>query len=157
MRRTSSTHGENGHDLGAEITPHGETQADTSAVRVLVVDDHELLRDSIRRLLHREQDMQWVGEAADADHAVDLVAARQPDVVLMDLSLPGIDGLGATRRIVGSHPSTKVLVLTSFAHHAHVNLALAAGACGVLPKDGNPSTILSGIRSVAMGADPYLT
>ena len=116
--------------------------------RVVVVDDHELLRDTIRHLLLGVQDMEWVGEAADGSEAVALVDATRPDVVLMDLSMPGMDGFSATRSIVASYPSARVLVLTSSADPNHEALSLAAGAAGVLTKDGDPATILSGIRSV---------
>ncbi len=115
-------------------------------VRVVVVDDHPLLRDSIRSLLHGAGDMEWVGEARDGGEGVDLVARTRPAVVLMDLSMPGIDGLSATRSIVGSCPATQVLVLTSSIDPARVRHSLGAGAAGVLTKDGDPSTILTGIR-----------
>jgi DNA-binding NarL/FixJ family response regulator len=117
-------------------------------VRVVVVDNHPLLRDSIRSLLRDERDMEWVGEARDGGEAVEVVAATRPDVVLMDLSMPGVDGLSATRTIVGSCPATQVLVLTSSTDPARVRHSLGAGAAGVLTKDGDPSTILTGIRSV---------
>ena len=117
-------------------------------VRVAVVDDHPLLRDSIRSLLRAERDMEWVGEAKDGREGVELVTRTRPDVVLMDLSMPGIDGLAATRSIVGSCPATQVLVLTSSIDPARVRHSLGAGAAGVLTKDGDPSTILSGIRSL---------
>ncbi|WP_353951230.1 response regulator transcription factor [Knoellia sp. S7-12] len=120
-------------------------------IRVVVVDDHELLRDTIRDLLLGMQDMEWVGEAADGDDAVALVEATRPDVVLMDLSMPGTDGLSATRLIVRSCPSARVLVLTSSTDPDHEALSLAAGASGVLSKDGNPATLLSGIRAVVRG------
>jgi DNA-binding NarL/FixJ family response regulator len=121
-------------------------------VRVVVVDDHPLLRDSIRSLLHDERDMEWVGEAGDGGEAVDVVTATRPDVVLMDLSMPGTDGLSATRSIVGSCPATQVLVLTSSTDPARVRNSLGAGAAGVLTKDGDPATILTGIRSLVASA-----
>jgi DNA-binding NarL/FixJ family response regulator len=120
--------------------------ATLSPVRVGVVDDHPLLRDSIRSLLLSAGDMEWVGEARDGGEAVELVARTRPDVVLMDLSMPGIDGLSATRSIVGSFPATQVLVLTSSTDPARVRHSLGAGAAAVLTKDGDPSTILAGIR-----------
>lgn len=117
-------------------------------VRVVVVDDHELLRATIRNLLLSVQDMEWVGEAADGADAVALVEATRPDVVLMDLSMPGTDGLSATRSIRSSCPFARVLVLTSSTDPDHEALSFAAGASAVITKDGNPETILSGIRSV---------
>ena len=120
-------------------------------IRVAVVDDHQILRDTIRLLLTKEADMEWVGEAKDGAGAVDLVVGTRPDVVLMDLLMPGTDGLRATQAIKSSCSSTHVLVLTSSTDPAHVRLSLGAGAAGVLAKDGNPATILSGIRSVVRG------
>ena len=96
--------------------------------------------------------MEWVGEASDGAEAVALVARTRPDIVLMDLSMPGTDGLTATQEIVGSQSSARVVVLTTSTDPDHVRLSLEAGAAAVLDKDGNPATILAGIRSLA-GAD----
>lgn len=120
-------------------------------IRVVVVDDHELLRDTIRNLLRSVQDMEWVGEAVDGADAVVLVEATRPDVVLMDLSMPGMDGLSATRSIMEWCPFTRVLVLTSSIESDHEAHSLAAGALGVITKDGDPATILAGIRAVVRG------
>jgi DNA-binding NarL/FixJ family response regulator len=122
-------------------------------IRVVVVDDHDVVRESIRALLGAEPDMEWVGEASDGAEAAELVARTRPDVVLMDLSMPGTDGVTATQRIVGSTPSPRVLVLTSSADPADVRLSLDAGASAVVSKDGNPATVLAGIRSVARTHD----
>ncbi|MFL6177109.1 MAG: response regulator transcription factor [Ornithinibacter sp.] len=123
--------------------------ADTLApVRVAVVDNHPLLRNSIRSILGDARDMEWVGEAEDGGEAVELVTRTRPDVVLMDLSMPGTDGLTATRSIVGSCPATQVLVLTSSTDPSRVRHSIGAGAAGVLTKDGDPSTILTGIRAL---------
>jgi len=120
-------------------------------VRIVVVDDHSLVRSSIRRVLGTAGDMEWVGEASDGTQAVEIVTRTQPDVVLMDLSMPGVDGLVATRLIVSCCPATQVLVLTSSVDPARVRLSLGAGAAGVLTKDGDPATILAGIRSLVDG------
>ena len=88
---------------------------DSPRIRVVVVDDHEMVRESIRALLGVEPDMEWVGEARDGAEAAELVARTNPDVVLMDLSMPGTDGLTATERIVASASPSRVLVLTSSA------------------------------------------
>ncbi|GAA4405514.1 hypothetical protein GCM10023168_19280 [Fodinibacter luteus] len=120
-------------------------------IRVAVVDDHEILRNTLRLVLVGAPDMEWVGEAQDGAEALDLVVRTLPDVVLMDLIMPGTDGLQATQTIVGACSSTRVLVLTSSTDPAHVRLSLGAGASGVLTKDGNPATILTGIRSVVRG------
>ena len=117
-------------------------------VRVAVVDNHPLLRDSIRSILGDAGDMEWVGEATDGGEAVELVTRTRPDVVLMDLSMPGTDGLTATRSIVGSSPDTQVLVLTSSTDPSRLRHSIGAGASGVLAKDGDPSTILTGIRAL---------
>jgi DNA-binding NarL/FixJ family response regulator len=137
--------------VSAASAGSGAAAATMSPVRVVVVDDHPLLRHSIRSLLCGEGDMEWVGEARDGGEAVELVGRTRPDVVLMDLSMPGTDGLTATRSIVGSCPATQVLVLTSSTDPARVRRSLGAGAAGVLTKDGDPSTILTGIRSLVGG------
>lgn len=120
-------------------------------VRVAVVDDHGLVRETLHRLLLGVPDMEWVGEAQDGAEAVDLVARTRPDIVLMDLSMPGTDGLAATEAIVSTCAPPRVLVLTSATDTHHLTRSLDAGASAVLPKDGNPETILAGIRSVARG------
>lgn len=122
-------------------------------IRVVVVDNHEILRETIRQMLAAAPDMEWVGEAEDGSEAVDLVVGARPDIVLMDLSMPGTDGVQATQAIMSTCPDTRVLVLTSSTDPSYVGLSIGAGAVGVLPKDGNPATILSGIRSVVHG-DP---
>lgn len=136
----------------AESRPAALTrEAVPDPIRVVVVDDHEILRQTIRELLAAAPDMEWVGEARGGSEAVDLVTGVRPDVVLMDLSMPGTDGLQATQAVTSSCPGTRVLVLTSSTDPAHVEDSLRAGAVGVLPKDGDPTTILSGIRSVIYG------
>ena len=99
-------------------------------IRVLVVDDHGLLRGAIRNLLGDAVDMEWVGEARDGAEAIDQVVRTHPDVVLMDLSMPGVDGLTATRLISRDHTDVRVLVLTSFADPIHVSRAFEAGPRG---------------------------
>jgi DNA-binding NarL/FixJ family response regulator len=117
-------------------------------IRVAVVDDHPLVRQSIRALLGGELDMEWVGEASDGSEAVELVARTEPDVVLMDLSMPGTDGLTATQRITSSASTAQVLVLTTSVDPARFRLSMDAGAAAVMDKDGNPATMLAGIRDV---------
>ena len=140
------------------MTPRMSTESSTPVwaedcvappIRVVVVVDHQMLRASIRVILAAEADMEWVGEASDGAEAVALVARTRPDIVLMDLSMPGTDGLTATREIVSSQSSARVVVLTTSTDPDHVRLSLEAGAAAVLDKDGNPATILAGIRSVA--------
>jgi DNA-binding NarL/FixJ family response regulator len=122
------------------------------AIRVAVVDDHSLVRASIRRLLGGQLDMEWVGEASDGAEAVELVARTSPDVVLMDLSMPGTDGLTATQQVVSLFTDTRVLVLTTSADPSRFRRSLDAGAAAVVDKDGNPATVLAGIRAVARSA-----
>ena len=133
-------------------TPVWTEDSIAQPIRVAVVDDHKILRDSIRVLLGAEADMEWVGEACDGAEAVGLVARTSPDIVLMDLSMPGTDGLTATQQIVSSRSPARIVVLTTSADPDHVRLSLEAGAAAVVDKDGNPATILAGIRSV-VGAD----
>jgi len=123
-------------------------------IRVLVADDHQLVRAGLQSLLDGVEDMTVVGAAADGAEAVDLVAETKPDVVLMDLSMPGVDGVEATRRILGGHPDTAVVVLTSYADRDRILDALDAGAIGYLLKDAEPAELLQGIRSAARGESP---
>lgn len=123
-------------------------------IRVLVADDHQLVRAGLQSLLDGVDDMTVVGAAADGAEAVDLVAGTRPDVVLMDLSMPGVDGVEATRRILGGHPDTAVVVLTSYADRDRILDALDAGAIGYLLKDAEPAELLQGIRSAARGESP---
>jgi DNA-binding NarL/FixJ family response regulator len=98
--------------------------------------------------------MEWVGEACDGAEAIDQVVHTRPDIVLMDLAMPGVDGLTATEYITRDHPDVRVLVLTSFTDAMHLRAAQDAGASGFLSKDGDPATIVAGIRSVFGGGAP---
>ncbi len=121
---------------------------------MLLVDDHQLVRAGLESLLDTVSDMTVVGAAADGIDAVDLAARTEPDVVLMDLSMPGLDGVEATRQIVGARPETFVVVLTSFSDRERILDALDAGAVGYLLKDAEPSELLRGIRAAARGESP---
>ncbi|MCD2186978.1 response regulator [Actinomycetospora soli] len=121
---------------------------------VLVVDDHAVVRQGLVALISTVADLDVVGEARDGDEAVERVEALRPDVVLMDLSMPGTDGAAATRRIRDLAPDVRILVLTSFADQRHVLAALDAGADGYLLKHAEPETILEGLRQVARGEAP---
>ncbi len=105
-------------------------------------------------LLDAVADIEVVGEAADGDQAVRVAAGTRPDVVLMDLSMPGTDGVTATRRLLAEHPDLQVLVLTSFSDRARVGDALDAGATGYLLKDTPPADVVSGIRAAARRESP---
>ena len=121
---------------------------------VLLVDDHRLVRAGLAALLAGSDDIEVVGEAADGQQAIDLAAQLHPDVVLMDLSMPVLDGVEATRRILADAPHTYVVVLTSFADHHRVTDAVAAGAVGYLLKDCDPQDVIDAVRSAAGGNVP---
>ena len=118
---------------------------------VLIVDDHRLVRAGLRSLLDAAPDIEVVGEAADGEQAVRAVAEHAPDVVLMDLSMPVLDGVGATRALLAEHPDTRVVVLTTFSDRRRVGDALAAGAVGYLLKDCAPGDLLAAVRAAARG------
>jgi len=122
-------------------------------IRVLLADDQALLRATFRILIDSEPDMTVVAEATDGQEALDLALVHEPDVVLMDIRMPGTDGLTATTDIC-SRPemsTTRVLILTTFENNENVAKALRAGASGFLGKDVGPEFLLSGIRTVAAG------
>jgi len=120
-------------------------------VRVLLVDDQPLLRLGFRMVLESEADLEVVGEASDGAQAASMTAALAPDVVLMDVRMPVVDGIEATRRIVAAGAASRVLVLTTFDLDEYVYAALRAGASGFLLKDVPPTELVSGIRAVAAG------
>ncbi|MEU7000055.1 response regulator transcription factor [Nonomuraea sp. NPDC046570] len=120
-------------------------------IKVLLVDDHVLVRAGLRMLLETAPGLTTVGEAADGLDAVRQSHALRPDVVLMDLHLPGMDGVAATERIATELPDTKVLALSTFDLEEHVVAALRAGASGFLPKDASPEELIEGIRIVHRG------
>lgn len=122
------------------------------AIRVLVVDDHAILREGICSLLERQEDMQVVGEAANGQEALLRVAEVEPDLVLMDLAMPVMDGLEATRRLSASHPGVRVLVLTQHDNREYVTPALQAGAAGYVLKRSGGREVLNAIRQVMRGA-----
>ena len=120
-------------------------------IRVLVVDDHRIVREGIRSLMEDIEDIQVVGEASNGYDGVDLVDSLNPDVVLMDLMMPKMDGLEATRQISGKHPHVRVLVLTSFIADDKVFPAIKAGARGYLLKDTGSKELIDAIRKVHRG------
>jgi DNA-binding NarL/FixJ family response regulator len=123
-------------------------------IRVLLVDDHRLVRTGLASLIEAAPDMTVVGVASDGAEAVEVAAASRPDVVLMDLSMPMMSGIEATRRIVDADTARYVLVLTSFSDRDRVMDALAAGAVGYLLKDSDHEELLRGIRAAAAGDSP---
>jgi DNA-binding NarL/FixJ family response regulator len=121
---------------------------------VLLVDDHPLVRAGLNTLISTTDDLEIIGEAAGGEQAVTMADDLEPDVVLMDLSMPGMDGIEATRRILDVNPQVRVVVLTSFADQKRVADALAAGAVGYLLKDCDGREVLAAIRSAAEGNAP---
>ncbi|WP_069386237.1 response regulator transcription factor [Cellulosimicrobium cellulans] len=119
---------------------------------VLLVDDQALLRMGLRLVIESEPDLEVVGEASDGATAVDQVRALAPDVVLMDVRMPGLDGIEATRHVVAEHPATRVLVLTTFDLDEYAFAALRAGASGFLLKNSRPGDLVEAIRTVASGS-----
>jgi DNA-binding NarL/FixJ family response regulator len=122
------------------------------AIRVLVVDDQPLFRSGLARLLDEDPRLLVVGEAADGMDAVQQVAATRPEVVLMDLKMPNLDGVAATERIVSAYPGVQVLILTTFEVNTYVIQALRAGASGYVLKDSKPEAIVSSILAVKSGS-----
>src|SRR5205823_9587210 len=118
-------------------------------VKVLLVDDQTLVRAGFRVLLERGGEVEVVGEAADGAEAIEAVRRLRPDVVLMDIRMPVLDGLEATRRLAADHAATRVLILTTFGLSEYVYEALRAGASGFLLKDSPAEELLAGVRVVA--------
>lgn len=120
-------------------------------IRIVIADDQGMVRSGFRFLLEDEPDLEVVGEAADGNEAVEVVTRLCPDVVLMDVRMPRLDGLAATRQLVAAGIDTKVLVLTTFDLDEYVFEALRAGACGFLLKDAPAEELVAGIRLVMAG------
>ena len=123
-------------------------------IRVVVADDHAVVRRGLTGLIESTDDLEVVGVARDGSEAVALVREHRPDVAVMDLQMPVLDGVEATRAIVGEATGTEVLVLTSFSDFARIDAAIEAGAVGYLLKDAEPEVLLDGIRAVARGGSP---
>jgi DNA-binding NarL/FixJ family response regulator len=123
-------------------------------IRVLIADDHAIVRHGLERLIATADDLHLVGMAADGSEAVVLAGASRPDVVLMDLSMAGMDGVEATRRIVAADDGVRVVVLTSFGEEQRITDALNAGAHGYLLKHIDPEDLLAAIRSAHAGDVP---
>ena len=118
---------------------------------VLIADDQALVRVGLRKILESEPEMRVVGEAADGEDAVACARGLRPDVVLMDIRMPVLDGIEATRRIVRAQPAIRVLMLTTFGLDSYVYDALRAGASGFMLKDAPPEEIAAAVRIVASG------
>ena len=138
-------------DVMTEAPPDG---GDGVRTTVVVVDDHRLVRAGLRTIIDASEDLEVVGEAGDGSQAVTVVGAVDPDVVLMDLSMPGVDGIEAIRRLRTAGHHTPVVVLTSFAEPERVRSALEAGAVGYLLKDSEPRDVLEAVRAAVAGHAP---
>jgi DNA-binding NarL/FixJ family response regulator len=123
-------------------------------IRLLIADDHAVVRSGLRHLAETFEDVELVGAAEDGEEALRLCAERQPDVVLMDLEMPVLDGIEATRRISEAHPGVAVVVLTSFSDREQILRALDAGAVGYLLKDADPAELAKAVRAAARGEAP---
>ncbi len=121
---------------------------------VMVVDDHHLVRAGLASLIDATEDLRVLAQASDGQAAVDLVQTVRPDVVLMDLSMPVMDGVQATRLLLRAAPATRIVILTSFTDPDRVADALVAGAVGYLLKDCDPRDLLAAVRSAALGHTP---
>jgi len=124
-------------------------------IKILVVDDHAIMRDGIRALLSLHDDIEIVGEAAEGREAIDKAREFAPDVIVMDIAMPGMDGLEATRRIRKRSPVAKVIVLTQYDNKEYVLSVIKAGAAGYVPKRALGSELVSAIRAVHRG-DSFL-
>lgn len=120
-------------------------------IRVLLVDDHAMVRRGMRDFLELHDDLEIVGEAADGAAAIETAAALRPDVVVMDLLMPGVDGIEATTRIKADNPETEIVAITSFVEEARIIAALEAGASGFLLKDAEADELAAAIRAAAEG------
>jgi len=120
-------------------------------IRIIIADDHAIVREGLRALIEAKPDMELVGEAEDGDAAVALASSLKPDVVLLDLVMPNMDGVEAVREIIRENPQARILVFTSFSDDANVFAAIRAGALGYLLKDSSPQVLIEAIRQVNRG------
>ncbi len=124
-------------------------------IRILIADDHEVVRRGLGQLFGSVDDIEVIGEAANGAEAAERAALQVPDVVLMDLSMPEVDGVEGTRRIKAAQPDLPVVILTSFSERDRILDAIDAGAVGYLLKDAEPDELLRGVRSAAQGESPF--
>ena len=128
-----------------------DTDIDIGRIRILVADDHPVYRDGLRALAARSPDLELVGEAADGTQVVALAEQTLPDVILMDLRMPGMTGIEATRAILDQRPETRILILTMSEDDDSLFAAMRAGARGYLPKDADSEELIRAIRAAALG------
>jgi DNA-binding NarL/FixJ family response regulator len=151
---TSPNGGAAGSDPSGAVAVDPAGSLGGPVIRVVIVDDHGVVREGLRHLLEAESDISVVGVAAEGEQVAELAVEEKADVVLMDLSMPGLGGVEATRRVASARPECAVLVLTSFSDRQRVAAALDAGAHGYLLKDADPADIVRGIRAAASGGAP---
>ncbi len=120
-------------------------------ITIMLVDDHPVVREGLRGMLEAEPDLSVIGEAGSGDEAVALSRVKQPDVILMDLRMPGLDGVGATRKILADRPGQRVVVLTTYETDADILRAVEAGASGYLLKDASRTELAGAIRAASRG------
>jgi DNA-binding NarL/FixJ family response regulator len=123
-------------------------------IRVLLAEDHAVVRAGLAELLGGAEDIEVVGEAEDGARAAELAEELRPDVALCDLSMPEVDGIEATRRILAASPETRVVILTAFSERERILGALDAGAVGYLLKDAAPAELMEAVRATARGESP---
>jgi len=121
----------------------------TRKIRIVIVDDHPVVRKGLASFLSNEPDIEVVGAAADGEESLTLVPETKPDIVLMDLSMPGMGGIEATRRLVDTVPGVRVMMLTSFGGHERMVQAIKSGAIGYVVKDMAPAELLAAVRNAA--------
>ena len=136
---------------GEVVTPGQTSDEVTPRIRILVADDHAILRSGLRMLINTQSDMEVVGEAVDGEDAIRRVGELDPDIVLLDLSMPGMGGIRALEVIRERYPRTRVLVLTMHDEYAYVRSVLAAGGAGFVVKRVDDAELLSAIRTVSQG------
>jgi DNA-binding NarL/FixJ family response regulator len=127
---------------------------ETQPIRVVLADDHAVVRKGIREFLEEEGDIVVVAEAADGDHAVALVAEHEPDVVVLDIQMPGVSGIEAGRRIKTDHPEVRVLILTAYDDEPYIFALLKAGANGYILKTADSAQLIQAVRAVHRGESP---
>ncbi|HEX9067309.1 MAG TPA: response regulator transcription factor [Ktedonobacterales bacterium] len=144
-------------DSGTATLPEGDTPTtETGKIRVLIADDHTILRVGLRMLLNAQADIEVVGEASDGNAAIAQTILLHPDLVLMDITMPGCNGIEATRQIHQRHPEVRVLALTMHEHEEYLFQTLRAGAAGYILKEAADSELINAIRMVC-GGQVYLS